>query len=461
MATVSIIIPAYNQAPYVATAIQSVQSQTYADWELIVVDDGSTDETAEVVRPYADGTRIRYVHQANKGLPGARNTGIRHATADYLAFLDADDWYHPEKLAEQVRHLREYPDVGLSYTSRIDVAQDGSVLNLRRAPAAVTLRELVLGYPFVINDILVRRRWVTEVGGFDESFRLNSEDRDFYLRLALAGCRFGRVDRFLAYRRFHARRTFRDIPAKMDTYFRALDTAFKDARCPAAVLALRNHVHADHYLIWGFQAAVQGEAALAEAYFRQVQTLEPELVQPGTEALPEFVAHYSTHDGGEHEAPLAAFFACLPPEWAWLETRREAIAARGYVLRAVAQLVGEKEAAAVDLLNVAVTRGARMDAALLGLINDQIVNFGIEFGFDRARRLLDVMLPYVRRMGSGAAARQLAGRQAANEALAQYRAQAYGRVPRQVLRAVVNQPGYLLNRGMLSIFVRSLLAGVG
>ena len=102
---VSIIIPSWNTAAYVGEAVDSALAQTYPNIEIIVVDDGSTDNTKELLQPYADAGKIHYVYQANKGLAGARNTGIRMAKGEYIAFLDDDDEWLPAKLDRQVAFL--------------------------------------------------------------------------------------------------------------------------------------------------------------------------------------------------------------------------------------------------------------------------------------------------------------------------------------------------------------------
>ena len=110
--TVSIIIPAYNQAHYLGAAIASALGQSYGDVEVIVVDDGSTDKTREVVEQIGD-PRLRYVYQENQGLSAARNTGIRHACGTYLSYLDSDDLFLPEKVALLLAVMEERPEVGL------------------------------------------------------------------------------------------------------------------------------------------------------------------------------------------------------------------------------------------------------------------------------------------------------------------------------------------------------------
>ena len=102
MPTVSVIIPAYNRADLIGETLESVFAQTYRDYEIIVVDDGSTDNTKEVLASLAAAGKLRYTYQENAGLPAARNTGIRLAVGKYVAFLDSDDLFAPDKLEKQV-----------------------------------------------------------------------------------------------------------------------------------------------------------------------------------------------------------------------------------------------------------------------------------------------------------------------------------------------------------------------
>src|SRR5690242_5053753 len=107
-ATVSVIIPAYNSERYIADALRSVLAQTYMPQEIIVVDDGSSDGTARALDPFR--STIRYIYQKNRGEPAARNTGMREAKGDYIAFLDADDLWLPEKLDLQMTYLAAHPE---------------------------------------------------------------------------------------------------------------------------------------------------------------------------------------------------------------------------------------------------------------------------------------------------------------------------------------------------------------
>ena len=191
MPRVDIIVPAYNTARYLPAAIESVIGQTFEDWRILLVDDGSTDGTAEVVAPYAAklGARMKYIRQANAGLPAARNTAIRNSSAEYLALLDADDVWLPCRLAESVACMDQSTAVGLSYgfNSRID--SSGNVIDTfdsrqkhsegQIAPY-IYMRKVQLPCP----TITFRRACVDEVGLFDETMRA-TEDRDMWFRIAL------------------------------------------------------------------------------------------------------------------------------------------------------------------------------------------------------------------------------------------------------------------------------------
>jgi glycosyltransferase involved in cell wall biosynthesis len=192
---VSVIIPTYNRAALINRAIDSARAQTYTNIEVIVVDDGSTDDTPNRLQQYGDG--IRVVRQANTGPAAARNKGIALARGEYVAFLDSDDYWLPDKLARQIGALEKagaavpcclcnctvlYPDGSKTSTFKIaDIIPD--------YPDGLWLNpEAVLSTRFVLFNqaAAIRRKALQRVGGFDEKLRL-LEDYDLGLRLALEG----------------------------------------------------------------------------------------------------------------------------------------------------------------------------------------------------------------------------------------------------------------------------------
>lgn len=204
MAAVSVIMPAFNVAPYIGAAIESVQAQTCADWELLIVDDGSTDDTAGIARDCAArDARVRLLQQPNAGISAARNLALREATGDFLAILDSDDLWEPGFLAAQLAIFERCPDVDI-------VTGNGWFLGGRRhgLPARPypdtrpqpTLASILEDEESIFIMSVMRRRVAEALGGFDESLRTN-EDYDFWLRAALAGFRFMRNDEPLGHYR--------------------------------------------------------------------------------------------------------------------------------------------------------------------------------------------------------------------------------------------------------------------
>jgi len=182
---VSIIIPCYNQARYLPLAIRSVLVQSRPDWEIVLVNDGSTDDTATVAAQFTD-TRIHYIYQTNQGLSAARNTGIRATQGRYLAFLDSDDEWEPEFLEKCVQTLELNPNLAGVYTRNIFIDQEGQVLphigGEMVALAAFRNRTLEGGY-FPPNAVLVATTVVREMGLFDVTLT-SEEDWDLWLRIS-------------------------------------------------------------------------------------------------------------------------------------------------------------------------------------------------------------------------------------------------------------------------------------
>jgi glycosyltransferase involved in cell wall biosynthesis len=175
--TISVVIPAYNAAPYVSRAIESALAQTVPPLEVIIVDDGSSDDTAEVVAAYQP--RVRLLRQANGGPASARNHGVRESHGDWIALLDADDSWLPKKLERQLGFV-ENPEVAIVHCMREDKLEP-------RLPDFITF-DLLWEYNYICNSsVIVRRSAFDEVGGFDEDRDLISlEDYNLWLRLVSA-----------------------------------------------------------------------------------------------------------------------------------------------------------------------------------------------------------------------------------------------------------------------------------
>jgi glycosyltransferase involved in cell wall biosynthesis len=186
---VSVIIPTYNRAAYIAGAIRSVQSQTHPSVEIIVADDGSTDDTQQVVAGFGDA--VVYVSLAHSGLPAAtRNRGLDRATGDFIAFLDSDDLFLPGKLALQLAAFEQHPEAGLAYSDGYFFREDpgmpiGRTLDGMPTPTGDALADLLRGNFLTSPVVLVRRDCLDVVGVFDENPEFfTAEDYDLWLRIA-------------------------------------------------------------------------------------------------------------------------------------------------------------------------------------------------------------------------------------------------------------------------------------
>lgn len=451
---VSVIVPAYNQGPYVAEAITSVLDQTYQHWELIIVDDGSTDSTAAEVSQFHD-ERIKYFNQTNRGVSEARNVAIAAAAGDYLAFLDADDLWAPEKLAAQVAVLEQNPALGASYVWRTEIGEDGKRLRFRRATLTLSLQDLVLGFPFAPSDLMVRRGWAQSVENFRKG-RVETEDREFFLRLALAGCQFAGLDRFLSYHRFYAGRVFRNLTKRVGDTIEVLDSFFSDSRCPAEVVSRRAEAYRNVYIEWAYQAAINNETSLAQTCFRQVGQFDPGIPAKNCSELLQRLVEAATRDGGEHEGRLRATFAQLPAELECLSQYCDWAVGCGYVLRGVRDMMWGRTKAGAAQLNRAATGGARLDSRTLNLLRYQLLNYDAGLGPDRFRPLLRKLSPYLEKVGGRKGVRRLYGWYSITGAFRDYREGNYARVLRGVTRAVANDPKYLSDRQVLSILPRSV-----
>jgi glycosyltransferase involved in cell wall biosynthesis len=203
MVTVDVIIPAYNAARFLPAAIESVEAQTFSDWRILLVDDGSTDDTPEIVAPYRErlGEKLMYIRQANAGLPAARNTAIRNSSAEFLALLDADDVWLPWRLEESLKAFENRPRVGLSYGMVRHIDQDGKVKDWEdrkqeNGEGWIARHIYTRKVSLPPTTITFRRECIEKVGLFDETMRA-TEDRDMCLRIAQK-CEVRFVNRVIA-----------------------------------------------------------------------------------------------------------------------------------------------------------------------------------------------------------------------------------------------------------------------
>ncbi|MGL5892694.1 MAG: glycosyltransferase family 2 protein, partial [Bacteroidia bacterium] len=213
--TVSVVVPAYNAEPFIAETIESVLAQTLQNWELIVVDDGSTDKTVSVAEQFCGDERISIIRQKNAGVSAARNAGLLPAKGKYVAFLDADDVWLPENLKRKVA-LLELPGnepamLAHAAVENIDIQSKRSG-EINAGKAGNVLHDLLSWNGTVVpgpSSILVRREAAVKIGGFDLQLS-TAADQDFFFRLAELGA-FAATTEVLSLYRLHPNNMHRNI----------------------------------------------------------------------------------------------------------------------------------------------------------------------------------------------------------------------------------------------------------
>jgi glycosyltransferase involved in cell wall biosynthesis len=288
---VSVVIPTYNRARYVTKAIESVLAQSYTSFEIIVVDDGSTDDTQAVLQPYAN--RIRIISQKNSGPGAARNAGIQAARGRWIAFLDSDDEWSPEKLAAQIADLEQHPDLVAHFTNVMFELSNGQTVSLfevrgfkdRHASGSVLERPLthvLIDEIVVLPTFIARRDVLLDAGLFDTHVRV-AEDRDLLMRVALAGPWGYRSDHLVrCYRRpddaFSLTRRFRvEEDHQREAYLYVLEKIRSDSRLSPVEKRYVDKVLSHWLFLLGLQQRRTGNRAEAARNFRRAVRLNPHI----------------------------------------------------------------------------------------------------------------------------------------------------------------------------------------
>ena len=270
-AMVSVIIPAYRAARYIGQALDSVIAQTYGPIEIIVVNDASpdSDELEEVLSRFGEG--VRYVRREANGGPGAaRNTGILAARGDYLALLDADDYWEPTFLAEQMGYLERHPGIDLVYCNATwFLGESGEVIGTLMSAMPSTgepsfdsmiRQDCTVG----TSAVVVRRQAVLDAGLFDPQIGNYSEDFDLYLRLAKSGARLGYHRQLLVHHRVHGESLTAEPVRLLQGVLRVLD---KTCQREDLTAMQRQSVTATRTRIAAELAHLQARVALNEGDF--------------------------------------------------------------------------------------------------------------------------------------------------------------------------------------------------
>lgn len=279
MPKISVVIPAYNAMTYLPETLENLLQQTWQDFEVIVVNDGSSDDTPQWVAEVRD-PRVKLVSQENQGLAGARNTGIAHAQGEYIAFLDADDLWEKTKLEKQLQSLEQNPNVGLVYTWVLLIdAQGKKTGRVFKSEAQgkvwqTLIQENIVGCGSVA---LVRRECFETCGLFDRNLRSFVEDWDMWLRIA-SKYKFAVVPEGLVYYRQHANSASRNWSSMEESYKIVIEKAFDSAPPEFQSMKNKSYGRAHLCLAWKPLQAAEKDSQTA-AKFREIAiTYYPQLI---------------------------------------------------------------------------------------------------------------------------------------------------------------------------------------
>jgi glycosyltransferase involved in cell wall biosynthesis len=272
---VSVIIPAYNVAAFIKETLDSVFAQTFTDYEVIVINDGSPDtvELELALEPYS--RQICYLKQNNQGAGAARNAGLRAAGGRFVAFLDGDDVYLPTFLGEQMEFIQSDGGYDLVYAdaSRFGDQQLAAAMETNASAGEVTAESLLCGRCNVITStVLARRELIFETGLFDETLR-NSQDFDLWIRLAKNGARINYQCKILLLRRIYAWSLAADPAKSFEGELRVLEkTRLRNDLTAAEVSALEHTLMrrlADMELVRGKRSLLEGDYKAAMSSFQR------------------------------------------------------------------------------------------------------------------------------------------------------------------------------------------------
>ena len=455
---VSVIIPVYNNAEYLPDAIQSILDQTYPNFEIVLVNDASPDNADEVIQQYRD-PRIQYiVHEKNRGLSAARNTGIRASTGDLIAPLDGDDYFHPEKFRLHVEFFNKHPEIGTTYNPRFELNHSAKTIrDLWRPPLTVDLSDLIFGFPFSPSDMVVRREWMFRVNLFDEYHVYVGEDLDINCRLALAGCKVASVDRALNYRRYHSGRIIKNLRGSVEDTIRPLNAVFADPKCPQEVLALKDKAIANHYLLWSAIAFGQDDTRVGQEYCSAAIQKNPSLLDGNPSPLLRvLIAHSIVDENLDHVPLLRKMFEQLPETLASQRKQCDWAIARATLMKATRAILWGRTDEGKKYFEQAATYQAQVDESFVGQLTQQLIDYENEFGAQATQKVLQDLMPHLATVSGWNDARHLKASYSINRAFNHYNLGEYSNVPANVMNAILSDPRYLTNRGVLSILFRSL-----
>lgn len=274
MPLVSVIIPAYNAEKTILETIESLQEQTLSDFEIIVINDGSTDRTIELLSALSD-PRLKVFSYENGGLPTARNRGISHATGEFISFIDADDLWTSDKLQAQIEALQVHPEAGVAYSWTAFINESSQFLYAWEPiyfEGDIYPEILLQNFISSGSNILVRKQFIEQAGLFDPSLK-SAEDWDYYIRLA-ALCPFVVVPKY----QILYRRSSQSMTSKVDVMekyiLQVIERAFQQAPVNLKPLKKQSLARTYKYLSQLCMAHISDQKGIKQASQKFIQAVQ-------------------------------------------------------------------------------------------------------------------------------------------------------------------------------------------
>ncbi|MCC7355148.1 MAG: glycosyltransferase [Anaerolineae bacterium] len=458
----SVIVPTYNRADLIPYTIDSVLSQTTSDWELIVVDDGSTDDTAAVVKRYQDqDARVHYVRQENAGVSAARNRGVANSTGEYLCFLDSDDELLPQKVAQQAGYLDSHQSIGLVASGHLLIDREGQPLAQAlpwRSYPRLDLATLASTCPMVPHAVLLRRSWFVRVGGFATSLS-GAADHDLWLRLAYAGCTMEWTPEILCRYRLHGSNMIGDASKQERDHLVRLNHFYSQADLPPEVQEGRARAYGLAYLAGAARKYGIGQSQAASQSLEKAIALLPDLMEGEYPFLASALVAWAVNPvTGDPATFMARVLDNLPDSASRLRPLRQRMVCEAAIRSAVdATAVGNDALARQYLLSaLEKERALSNDPALVvELLVNHIRGQEEKQQTDCVGRFFNNLPPELASLR--AFRRKALGRLYMAAGFEAHKTGAAREAARAIWHGVRLDPTWLRNRGVRSILLRSML----
>lgn len=271
----SVLIAAYNHGRYIREALQSVFTQTIKDFEIIIIDDGSLDNTRTIIEneiKIRSDFSIKFLFQENQGLSSTRNRAIKESKGDYIAFLDSDDVFYSQKIEKSFQYLDSHPEIAGVYSDITLIDQDGQFLRewlkyKKHFGEGNIYINLIYECFFIPGSVVFRREVFDKVGGFDPNIK-SVEDIDMWLRICRS-YKVGVIREPLLKWRIHANNTSKDVVLALENIIKVYEKQLKDGRTNKTARTLFNQRLVEKYADLGHHYQEKGRALEAIAQFRK------------------------------------------------------------------------------------------------------------------------------------------------------------------------------------------------